>query len=150
MKEFALKHQTTGKYCRLVRNAMLSGVFTCVLVAGQDVRPSLAHAAPANSANTDLTHTKHRRNHLPDHEHVAHADVLHSRNLKPSLAHGAPANAANTDLAHRKHGRNHSSDYKHVANADVLHSHHLKKQYGDETTPHSGTLSQLFGGIASV
>jgi rare lipoprotein A len=54
------------KHCRLVRNAMLTGVFACVLVAGQNIRPSSAHAHAA--------HAKHSSHH----KHAGDAGGLHA------------------------------------------------------------------------
>jgi rare lipoprotein A len=200
-----MRHRHTRKYhnCRLVRNVMLSGVFACVLVAGPDVRPSLAQAVHANAANTKLAHpakrgwdhssdhkrvaaantklahaAKHGWDHSSDHKRVAAANTKsahaakhgwdHSSDHKrvaaanTKLAHAAkhgrdhPSDhkrvaAANAELAHAaKHGWDHASHHKRVAGADLLHAHAHKKQHGDEAIPHSGILSQLFGGIASV
>ena len=56
-----------GKHCRLVRNAMLTGVFACVLVAGQNIRPSSAHG-----------HAARGKDHSSHHQHAGNAGGLHA------------------------------------------------------------------------
>jgi rare lipoprotein A len=75
-REFTLKQSHTRKYGRLVQNSILTGVFACVLVAGQDVRPSLAHAHAAHAVAARATHGGAHLFHYK-HEHVAKSDVSH-------------------------------------------------------------------------
>ncbi len=94
-KEIALKHRHTRKHGRLVRDAMLTGAFACVLAVGQDIRPSSAHAPPA-------------------HAHSAHASPAHAR--------WAHALSEHTHSAHAKNGLDHSSHDEPAADAGATHA----------------------------
>jgi rare lipoprotein A len=55
--ESALKQSRTRKYCRLVWSSALTGGFACVIVASQNVSPSLAHV---HAVHTDAARGSHR------------------------------------------------------------------------------------------
>jgi rare lipoprotein A len=65
VKGFTLKQSHTRKYCHHVRNSMLTGVFACILVAGQSFGPAPAHARAA--------HATRGSEHSPRHRHVRNA-----------------------------------------------------------------------------
>jgi rare lipoprotein A len=66
-----MKHQYTPKRLRLVWNAMVTGVFACVLALGQGLWPSSAHA--------HAVHAKYGSDHSSHYKHVIGASGLHAR-----------------------------------------------------------------------
>jgi len=82
-----MTHQRTRRHYCLVRNATLTGAFACILISGQDVRPSLAH--------THSTHVEHGGGHSTRHKRQDDAGGLRARHDRTRGSNeAAPASLA--------------------------------------------------------